>query len=129
MQKVKFESDDDLPTLDLYVNRSACALEGEITTCRFNIKQRTEVILPILYYPNYLKILDGERSAAYEPSRQRGYTLAQITADPGQHTVRARFEGNLAANEVSRWTFIGILAGLIAWGVLRLRTGRVTTKT
>lgn len=93
-----------------------CTLKQGVIQCMVTVKPGVDALrLPILYYPNLLKItLDGKPTEYYATFGVEGNKVALLAVTEGTHFVSASFVGYQDANIISLLAFIGVLIALIS---------------
>ncbi|WP_267383226.1 hypothetical protein [Cyanobacterium sp. uoEpiScrs1] len=98
----------------VFVTNSNCSQQGISTFCEITVNQDAQIIqLPILYYPQMLRVLVDDQSVQYFPVNHRDYNLVGLNLKPGIHKIHVTFHGLAWTNWISclAWlyfTFISI---------------------
>ena len=104
LQQTLFEN-----KLDKKALAPLCELKKATIFCAISNPDMQTVLLPVLYYPELLRItLDGH-VIAYQAMNAGKYLLATINAPAGEHELTATFVGCRWANWVSGVMWVAIL--------------------
>lgn len=97
-------------------SQKSCRLQGSVIRCEFNATSKTLAQLPILYYPNLMRVsVDGEQRPV-EPVEQGPIVASMVEIPAGKSTVTAEFVGSSLGNRFSLVTsLVMIVAILLFW--------------
>lgn len=94
-----------------------CHQNKTSTVCQINISEPVKFLeLPIMYYPELLKIKLNGKVISYESIVYQGYLIAGIKPVLGENKVEVQFQGLVWANRVSWLAWIvwfGLLCGYL----------------
>lgn len=78
-----------------------------------NIVKDTNIVLPMLWYPNMIKVTMDNQPITYSPVLYKDKLFVGVQATEGDHTFKARFTGITWANTLSGFAWILIGATLV----------------
>ena len=97
--------------------RRYCDKSADVLNCRLRVDRAGVYELPMLYYPDLIRIsLDGE-PMKYKPAWSQRYWVVSLDLKPGDHSIVAKFVGLMWANWVSGLAWL-VLILLLTVGLL-----------
>jgi hypothetical protein len=109
--------------MDVDTVKSKCQLEKATTICDINVPQNIKMLeLPILYYPQLLKIMLNGKKTSYQGIMKGDMLLAGIIPQSGkQNHIEIQFIGLQWANSISLifWSVWGLFALVLVLNFFR----------
>ena len=95
-----------------------CSLDRDELLCRLRAPERTALQLPVLYYPDLLRVSRNGQEVGYDRSPYRAWYLVTVESLKGSNDISVRFVGSRWGNRFSALAWL-VVGGCFTWGWLQ----------
>ena len=94
--------------IPVFMTQDSCFQKGISTLCEITLNQDAKIVqLPVLYYPQMLKVWVNDQIIQYFPVHHRDHNLVGLYLKPGTHKIRVTFHGIAWTNWISSIAWLG----------------------
>ncbi|MGP0129512.1 MAG: 6-pyruvoyl-tetrahydropterin synthase-related protein [cyanobacterium endosymbiont of Rhopalodia musculus] len=102
--------------IPVFVTQNSCFQKGISTLCEITLNQDAQIVqLPVLYYPQMLKVWVDDQLMQYFPVNHRDHNLVGLNLKPGTHKIRVTFHGLAWTNWISSLAWLGVILASITF--------------
>lgn len=100
--------------LTVMATEDRCSQQGVSTLCEIIVTKDAQIVqLPVLYYPQMLKVWVNDQRVKYFPVHHRDYNLVGLNLKPGTYKIRVTFHGLGWTNWISGLAWLGFIGVMI----------------